>query len=93
MKTPLSEVFLMLRIASGLSTTEFSQQIGISSQYLNEIENGLKKPTLRLIEKYSKALKIKKSDIFFFEEEAIANNYSFQESLFMILKKITGNNT
>jgi len=63
----------------------------ISPSYISEIEKGVKKPSLDILDKYSDVIGIDKSTILFFEEEGDKNNYGYQKLLLSILKKITNN--
>ncbi len=56
-----------------------SEQLGISKSYLSEIEKGSKKPTLDLMEKYSKNFQIPVSSIMFFSEN-IDNTKAYEKA-------------
>lgn len=85
----ICKVLRLLRIANDLSIKELSDISGISVSYITDIEKGVKsKPSMEIIEKYSKALGISKSTIMFFEEEFSDQNSSYQTMLLGILSKI-----
>ena len=53
----------------GISQTDLSTQLGISNSYLSEIEKGKKKPSLEILEKYSKQFDMPLSSLLFFSEK------------------------
>ncbi len=57
-----------LRGIYGLKASEMSAKLGISPSYLSEIENGKKKPTLELLEKYADIFDIKLSSLILISE-------------------------
>lgn len=87
----LSEVLRLLRVSQDLTIKELSEKMTISPSYISEIEKGVKKPSLDILDKYSDVIGIDKSTILFFEEEGDKNNYGYQKLLLSILKKITNN--
>ncbi len=88
----LSEVLRLLRISQDLSIKDFAEKTGISASYISEIERGAKKPTLEMINKYSKAIGVSTSTILFFEEESKKNQYGYKELLIEILNSMTSDN-
>ena len=64
----IGKALRLLRVYHDLKLGDLAKQIEISPGYLSEIENGKKKPSLELIEKYSNFFKIKPSSILFFSE-------------------------
>jgi len=52
-----------LRQKMKMSRKDFSQAAGISASYLSEIERGLKRPTVDIILKISKAFNLKVSEL------------------------------
>ncbi|OOP74114.1 helix-turn-helix transcriptional regulator [Clostridium beijerinckii] len=65
----INESLRLLRVFHDLKAIDLAKKLSISQSYLSEIENGKKKPSLELIEKYSVVFKIKPSTILFFSEE------------------------
>ena len=65
----LGEALRLLRVFNDMKASELSIQLGISPNYLSEIEKGKKKPSLDVINKYGNVFKIKPSAILFFSEE------------------------
>jgi len=61
----------------------------ISSSYISEIEKGVKKPSLDILDKYSSVMGIDRSTILYFEEEGAKNGYGYQEMLLSMLKEVT----
>ncbi|MFJ8529668.1 helix-turn-helix transcriptional regulator [Bacillus sp. NPDC094106] len=49
----------------GMSQEKLAKEVKISRQYLSEIENGKKQPSVIIAIKIAKALNIKVEDIFF----------------------------
>ena len=64
----IGKALRLLRVYHDLKLGDLAKQIEISPGYLSEIENGKKKPSLELIEKYSNFFNIKPSSILFFSE-------------------------
>lgn len=58
-----------MRLFHRLSQTELARQLELSNSYLSEIESGLKKPSLDLLEKYSSIFNIPTSSILLFSEQ------------------------
>ncbi|ACK91920.1 conserved domain protein [Bacillus cereus AH820] len=48
-----------------MSQEKLAKEVGITRQYLSEIENGKKQPSVIIAIKIAKVLKIKVEDIFF----------------------------
>lgn len=65
----INETLRLLRTINGVTGKELAANLGISTSYLSEIENGKKIPGLDLLEKYSTAFKVKLSTIILFSEE------------------------
>ena len=59
----IGDVLKRTRAIYGLKATEMSELLEISKSYLSEIENNKKKPSLELLEKYSKIYGIKLSSL------------------------------
>jgi len=53
-----------LRIKSGYTQEELAEKIGISRAYMGFIEQGRYSPSLEVLEKLARALKVKLSDLF-----------------------------
>lgn len=65
----LSEALRLIRVFSDLKQVQLAERLGISNSLLSEIESGVRKPTLDLIEKYSIEFGMPASAILFFAEE------------------------
>lgn len=65
----ISEALRLIRVFHDKKTIELAQNLGISTSYLSEIENGKKKPSIDLINKYAEIFKTSPSAILFFAEE------------------------
>ncbi|AQS03994.1 helix-turn-helix domain-containing protein [Clostridium beijerinckii] len=70
----INESLRLLRVFHDLKAIDLAKKLSISQSYLSEIENGKKKPSLELIEKYSEVFRIKPSTILFFSEEIDQNS-------------------
>ena len=64
----LGEALRLIRVYHDLKQKEAADRLNISPTYLSEIENGHKKPTLDVIQRYSDAFNIPVSSIMFFVE-------------------------
>ncbi len=91
-----------MRNIYGLTATELSKQLKISNSYLSEIENGVKQPSLEILQKYSDIMGIKLSSLILLSEQYDEANRSgkgqdFIKNLMMKLintmsKDVTENN-
>jgi transcriptional regulator with XRE-family HTH domain len=52
-----------------MSQTDLAGELGLSNSYLSEIEAGIKRPGLDVLEKYSTVFKIPVSSILLFSEQ------------------------
>lgn len=52
-----------LRKSRGLSQEQLGFTARVDRSYISEIENGLRNPSLQILEKLAKALKVKLSDL------------------------------
>lgn len=64
----LNEALRLIRVFHDMKQAEAAKALGISASYLSEVENGKKKPTLELIEKYAETFRIPGSSIMYFSE-------------------------
>lgn len=88
-QSTICDVLRLLRIANDLSIKQLSDKTGISVSYITEIEKGLRtKPTIDIIDKYSKALNVNKSTIMFFQESFENEKYTYQDMLLKMLQKM-----
>lgn len=83
----------LVRTARDMSLKDLAQKMGSSNAYVSEIEAGKKNPSLAMLEKFSKALSIKKSTLLYLDEEGEKLNYNYQKLLLKILKTIGENET
>jgi len=65
----LNEALRLLRVYHDLSQTELAQKLGVSKSWISEIENGLKSPTLSLLESYAEVFEMPLSSIMFCSEQ------------------------
>lgn len=59
----------IIRKFNHIKQKEFAASTGLSPSYISEIENGIKEPTLDVIQRYSEEFDIPMSSILFFSEE------------------------
>lgn len=60
----------LVRIYHDWSRTDVAERVGLSKSYISEIENGHKKVTMEVLERYSKAFDIPMSSLLLFAERA-----------------------
>lgn len=84
----MNRVLRLLRIANDYTIAELANKLNVTPSYISKIENGTKKPSNELLEKYCKVLKIKMKTLMFFEKENNFNDYKYQDLLLLILEKI-----
>lgn len=58
----------LLRVYKDLKVKDLAEKLGISANYLSEIEKGKKVPSLEIIEKYANVFKTSSSVILFFAD-------------------------
>ena len=64
MSEKLGKRIQRLRKETGMTQEEFAEKINISRTHIGHIEQGRKTPSIKLMEKISKALKIRMSELF-----------------------------
>lgn len=84
----LNESLKLVRIYHQKSQTELAGILGISKSYLSEIENGKKKVTLELLEKYSETFDIPSSSLMMFSEQLESNTFSEKARVYMADKVV-----
>ncbi len=63
----------LVRVARGIKQKDLAQQVGITPQYLMNLENGkAKNPSIKVMKNLSEALKCDVQELFF-EENSIQN--------------------
>lgn len=65
----INEALRLLRLYCGLSQVELANELGVTQSLVSDIEASRKNVSIDLIEKYSKALNIRMSQLLFFAEE------------------------
>ncbi len=65
----IDKTLRFIRVFNNMKATELSEKLSISRSYLSEIENGKKRPSLEIIQKYADIFKTKPSAILFFSEQ------------------------
>ena len=85
----ISDVLRLLRISNDLSIKQLSEKTGISVSYITDIEKGARyKPSIDILDKYSKALNVSKQTIMFFQDKFDGKNYTYQKMLLEMLQRI-----
>lgn len=64
----LGEALRLIRMFNDLKQNQLADRLGISTSHLSEIEKGIKKPSLDLLERYSIEFSMPLSEIMFFSE-------------------------
>lgn len=64
----INEALRLIRVFHDMNQSELADRLGIPKSRVSEIENNKRKPTLDLIEKYSREFDIPSSAILFFAE-------------------------
>lgn len=64
----LGEALRLIRMFNDLKQNQLADRLGISTSHLSEIEKGLKKPSLDLLERYAIEFSMPLSEIMFFAE-------------------------
>jgi transcriptional regulator with XRE-family HTH domain len=59
----LGEMIQRLRKGAGISQEEFAEKINISRTHMGHIEQGRRKPSLRILEKIAKGLRVQVKDL------------------------------
>lgn len=83
----IGRLLKQIRIYNRFTQSELCEKLTISPSHLSLVENGIKKPDLRMLKKYEEAFDIKTSIMLLFVE-----NWEQRDSLKMKLKNILNNN-
>ncbi len=57
------------RYKNNLSQEKFAEMLGSTLPYINQLENGRRKPTLELLDKYATKLNVTSADLITYNEE------------------------
>ena len=68
-KQIINEALTVARLYWGYSQAELAEKLGVSQAMVSEIERGNKAVTMEMLERYSNALDVRKSQLLFFAEE------------------------
>lgn len=77
----LNEALRLIRVLHGTKVKELSESIKISAGYISDIENGKKKPSMDLIEKYANFFWTTPSALLFFSEELDSKRGPFKNTV------------
>ncbi|MEN3974601.1 helix-turn-helix transcriptional regulator [Emcibacter sp. SYSU 3D8] len=72
----LNKALRMVRVYHDLTQADLAERVGLSKSYISELENGHKKVSLEVLEKYSVAFDIPISSMMFFAERATSGGRS-----------------
>ena len=89
----IGNVLKSLRIIRDLTVKELAEKIDSTSSYICDVESNRKRPSLDMLEKYSKALEVNRSTLLFFDEQGKQYNYNHQKMLLTILQLLEQNNS
>lgn len=64
MKASLGKKIQKLRRTQGYTQEKLAEILGISRAHMGHVEQGIKTPSIKLLGKIAKALKVKVSDLF-----------------------------
>lgn len=64
----MGEALRLLRIFNGYKSAELAKKLELSQSYVSELENGKKRPTMEVLDKYAKVFEMKKSTLMLFAE-------------------------
>ena len=65
----LGEALRLIRVFHDYKISSLSNELGVSSSYISEIENNKKTPSIEILDKYSAFFDIPVSAIMFFAED------------------------
>lgn len=84
----IGEALRLLRVFGDLKGKDLAIKLGISPNYLSEIEKGKKRPSLQVIDKYGETFNIKPSTILSLAEDLskISDRIAIAEKLIVYLK-------
>lgn len=77
----LNEALRLIRVLHGTKVKDLAETIKISAGYISDIENGNKKPTIDVIEKYAEFFGTTSSALMFFSEELDSNRGPFKNTI------------
>ena len=72
----INETLRMLRTINGVTGKELAGQLGISTSYLSEMENGKKMPPFDMLQTYASIFQVKLSTLVLFMEQEGDNQTS-----------------
>ncbi len=65
----INEALALARMYWGFSQVEMAEELGVSQAMVSEIERGSKTVSMEMLDRYSAALGVRKSQLLFFAEE------------------------
>ena len=83
----LGKSLKLIRLMHGKTATTLARELGITPAYLSEIENCVKAPSANVINAYAKTFHIRRSTIYFFDDELDEENDGRGKSLRSYLLK------
>lgn len=79
----INDALRILRLYYGLSQKQIANELSLSQSMISEIESGTKTVSIDVLEKYSKKLNIRMSQLVFFAEELADNPTKGRGKLFI----------
>lgn len=77
----INEALRLIRVLHGTKVKDLSEKIKISAGYISDIENGNKKPSVDIIEKYAEFFETTPSALWFFSEELDSKRGPFKNAI------------
>ena len=84
----MNQVLKLLRLSYELTIDDLSTKTGLSSSYISSLESGTRRISEDILTKYSKAFRIPKKTLRFFEETSSKKKLKTQELLLLLLANI-----
>lgn len=84
----IGNVIAHLRYINQMTVKELAEVMQVAPTYVCDVEANRKRPSLDMLDRFSKALGVSKSTIIYFDEQGQKKNYDHQEMLWNILKKL-----
>lgn len=78
----------LIRVYHDLNQADAAERVGLSKSYVSEIESGVKKVTLEVLEKYSRAFGIPMSSLMLFAEKAEEGCFSEDARVYIADKAV-----
>lgn len=84
----IGNVIAHLRYINQMTVKELAEAMQVAPTYVCDVEANRKRPSLDMLDRFSKALGVSKSTIIYFDEQGQKKNYDHQDMLWNILQKL-----